>query len=40
MSFGLENIQSAVKYDIEISGPAKTVCNIPVNHVEPTEYVM
>lgn len=40
MSFGLENIQSAVKYDIEIRGPAKTVCNIPVNHVEPTEYVM
>lgn len=40
MSFGLRNIQSAVKYDIEISGPAKTVCNIPVNHVEPTECIM
>ena len=40
MSFGLGNIQSAVKYDIEVSGPAKTVCNIPVNHVEPTECIM
>lgn len=40
MSFGLGNIRAAVKYDIEISGPAKTVCNIPVNHVEPTECIM
>lgn len=40
MSFGLENIKTAVKYDIEISGPAKTICNIPINHDEPTEIVM
>lgn len=40
MSFGLENIKSAVKYDIEISGPAKTICNIPVNHDSLTETVM
>lgn len=40
MDFGLENIKSAVKYDIEISGPAKTICNIPINHTRPTETIM
>ncbi|MDE7416830.1 MAG: hypothetical protein K2N44_11135 [Lachnospiraceae bacterium] len=40
MNFRLENIKSAVKYDIEISGPAKTICNIPISHDKPTEAVM
>ena len=40
MSFEISNIQSAVKYDIEISGPAKTICNIPISHAEPSKAVM
>lgn len=40
MNFRLEDIKSPVKYDIEISGPAKTICNIPVNHTRPTENIM
>ena len=40
MSIELGSIQSAVKYDIEISGPATTVCNIPICHAEPTKSAM
>lgn len=40
MSFEMKNIRSAIKYDIEISGPTVTICNVPINNLKPTESVM
>lgn len=36
----LDTIKRAVKYDIEISGPSKTICDIPVNNNNDTNQIM